>query len=301
MTVNTLVKSEKWASVMQWQLRQSFVWKYIANTRFEWYFEGNKTVNFKRQAKVTYSDMATSYVEIPVQWLVETNETFTLSKRKWFAVQISDEDYKEIDINPDSQVMQDAVEQWAKLYDTEIMSNYIYAWLTLTDWDMETASNSGWANSIKLSKSNIYDLCTAAQEKMDTAPDSLWNATWLPDMDRWIMLSPSEKRLLAKAPELLRSTQLWDKVVTWGYMWEVDGLKVYYSNNLASESNIRWWMFGQWKPIHFGSLIKPKVEFVGSETQANSFLNTLKSMTYYGSKVFAEWVERLWSIKIYKA
>jgi hypothetical protein len=49
---------------------------------------------------------------------------------------------------------------------------------------------------------------------MDTAVDSLGNATGLPDSDRWIMLSPKEKRLLAKAPELLRSTQLGDKVVT---------------------------------------------------------------------------------------
>jgi hypothetical protein len=94
--------------------------------------------------------MATSYVEIPVQALTQTNETFTLSIRKGFAVAISDEDYKEIDINPDSQIMKDAVEQAAKLYDTEIMSNYANAGLTVTDGDMETATNGGGANSIAL-------------------------------------------------------------------------------------------------------------------------------------------------------
>ena len=299
MTVNTLQKSQKFASVMQWQIRQAFIWKYIASTTFEGDFEWNRTVNFKRQAKVQYSTMANSYAEIPIQGLDQTNETFSLSIYKAFAVQISDVDYKEIDINPDSQIMRDAVEQAAKLYDTEIMSNYIYAGLTIKDGDMETATNGWTTNSIKLTKSNIYDLVTAVQEKLDTAPDSLWVATGVPDADRWLMLSPKEKRLLAKAPELIRSTALWDRVVTGWYMWDVDWVKIYYSNNIYATANIRYAMFGQGKPIQFGALIKPKVEFVGSETQANSFINTMKSMTYYGSKVFAEWAERLWVVHIW--
>lgn len=298
---NTLTKSEKWASVMQSQLRQAFVGKNIADLKFEGDFEGNKIVHFKRQAKVQYATMASSYAEIPVSALTQTDEEFQLSVIKGFAVQISDVDYKEIDINPNSQVMQDAVEQAAKLYDTEIMANYANAGLTLTDGDMETATNGGSTNSIILSKTNIYDMLTAVQQDLDMAPDSLSVATGVPDSDRWVMLSPVEKRLLAKAPELIRSTELGDRVVTGGYMGMVDGLKIYYSNNLATSANVRWGMYGQGKPICFGALVKPKVEFVGSETQANSFLNTMKSQTYYGSKVFAEGAERLGSIKIYTA
>lgn len=297
--MNTFEKSEKWASVMQWQLRQAFVWKNIANLKFEWDFEWNKTVHFRRQAKIQYATMTSSYSEIPLSELTQTDETFTLSIRKWFAVVVSDEDYKELDINPGSQVMTDAIEQAAKLYDTEIMSNYQYAGLAITDGDMETATNSWGTNSIKLTKSNIYDLFTAVQEKLDTAPDSLGNATWVPDSDRWVMISPKEKRLLNKAPELIRSTALWDKVVTWGYMWDIDWVNIYYSNNIYTTATIRWAMFWQGKPICFWALIKPKVEFVGSNTQSNSFINTMKSQTYYGSKVFSEWAERLWSIKIW--
>jgi len=58
-------------------------------------------------------------------------------------------------------------------------------------------------------------------------------------------------------------------------------------------------MFGQGKPIHFGALIKPKVEFVGSETQATSFVNTMKCQTWFGSKTFAEGKERLGFLKIW--
>jgi hypothetical protein len=297
--MNTFAKSEKYSSVYGGQLRQAFVGKYIANTQFEGDFDGNKTVHVKRLAKVQFATLPSSYSEIPLQELTETDETFTLTVLKAFAVPISDIDYKELNINPDSELMRNAVEQGAKLYDTEIMSQVVNANLTVTDGDLETASNGGTTNSIKASKANIYDIVTAVVEKLDTAPDSLGNATGVPDNDRWIMFSPKEKRFLSKAPELLRATDLGDKVVTGGYMGDIDNVKIYYSNNILSSATVRSCMFGQGKPIQFAALVKPKVEFVGSETQATSFVNTMKCQTWFGSKVFAEGRERLGFLKIW--
>ena len=297
--MNTFAKSEKYSSVYGGQLRQAFVGKYIANTQFEGDFDGNKTVHVKRLAKVQFSTLPSSYSEIPLTELTETDETFSLSVLKGFAVPISDVDYKELNINPDSELMRNAVEQAAKLYDTEIMSQVVNGDLTVTDGDLETASNGGGANSIKASKSNIYDILTAVAYKLDTAPDSLGNATGVPDNDRWVMFSPVEKRFLVKAPELIHATALGDKVVTGGYMGEIDGIKIYYSNNILASATVRSCMFGQGKPIHFAALVKPKVEFVSSSTQATSFVNTMKCQTWYGSKVFAEGSERLGLLKIW--
>lgn len=297
--MNTFSKSEKYSSVYGGQLRQAFVGKYIANTQFEGDFDGNKTVHVKRLAKVQFSTLPSSYSEIPLTELTETDETFSLSVLKGFAVPISDVDYKELNINPDSELMRNAVEQAAKLYDTEIMSQVVNGDLTVTDGDLEAASNGGGANSIKASKSNIYDILTAVAYKLDTAPDSLGNATGVPDNDRWVMFSPVEKRFLVKAPELIRATALGDKVVTGGYMGEIDGIKIYYSNNILTSATVRSCMFGQGKPIHFAALVKPKVEFVSSSTQATSFVNTMKCQTWYGSKVFAEGSERLGLLKIW--
>lgn len=297
--MNIFSKSEKYSSVYGGQLRQAFVGKYIANTQFEGDFDGNKTVHVKRLAKVQFSTLPSSYSEIPLTELTETDETFSLSVLKGFAVPISDVDYKELNINPDSELMRNAVEQAAKLYDTEIMSQVVNGDLTVTDGDLETASNGGGANSIKASKSNIYDILTAVAYKLDTAPDSLGNATGVPDNDRWVMFSPVEKRFLVKAPELIRATALGDKVVTGGYMGEIDGIKIYYSNNILTSATVRSCMFGQGKPIHFAALVKPKVEFVSSSTQATSFVNTMKCQTWYGSKVFAEGSERLGLLKIW--
>jgi hypothetical protein len=182
--------------------------------KFEGQFDGNDTVHFKRTAKVQFSSMATSYVEVPVSSLTDTDETFSLNEREGFSVAISDEDYKELNIDPNSQVMKDAVEQAAKLYDTNIMAQYANAGITVDDGDMTSATNGGAGNEVILTKTNIYDFLTAIAQKMDEAPDSLGNATGLPDSERWVILSPKEKRFLANAPELIRATNLGDKTVT---------------------------------------------------------------------------------------
>jgi hypothetical protein len=76
-------------------------------------------------------------------------------------------------------------------------------------------------------------------------------------------------------------------------MGTVDNLKIYWSNNLASAGGVKHILAGQGKPICFAANIKPKVQFVGSETQANTFVNYLKCQTKFDSKVFAEGAERL--------
>jgi len=46
-----------------------------------------------------------------------------------------------MDINPNSQVMQDAKEAFARTYDLEIFGNYGSASMDLDDGDMTTATN----------------------------------------------------------------------------------------------------------------------------------------------------------------
>jgi hypothetical protein len=87
--------------------------------------------------------MASGSAEIGITKLVETNETFTLSKFKGFATEISDEEFKEMDIDPNSQVMLDAKDAFARAYDLEIFGNYASASMVVDDGDMTTASNGG--------------------------------------------------------------------------------------------------------------------------------------------------------------
>jgi hypothetical protein len=121
----------------------SFIGMQIADTKFEGDFDGNGTVNFRRQAKIVLNTMTSGSSEIPITKLVESNETFTLTKFKGFATEISDEEFKEMDIDPNSQVMQDAKEAFARTYDLEIFSNYASASMVVDDGDMTASTNSG--------------------------------------------------------------------------------------------------------------------------------------------------------------
>ena len=296
---NTLIKSEKWASVLQSQIRMnSFIWMQIADTKFEGAFDGNGTVHFRRQAKIVLQDMASWSSEIAVTKLVETDETFTLNKRKAFSTEVSDEEFKEMDINPTSQVMQDAKEAFARTYDQEIFSNYASASMTLTDGDLDTATNGGGTNAIVPSKANIYEIIRRVNLKMDKAVDSLGNVTGLSMAGRFVILSPDETFHLDAAPELVRSTALWDKIVTGGFKGKLNGVDIYSTNLLSVVSTDRYGLFGQGKPICFGANIKPNITLVSSNTQNNTFLNYLKGMTKYDTTVFSEGAERLGYIKL---
>lgn len=295
---NTLQKSQAWASTLQSQIRMdSFIGMKIADTKFEWDFDGNGTVNFRRQAKVVLNTMANGSSEIPVTKLVETNETFTLDTFKGFATEISDEEFKEMDIDPNSQVMQDAKEAFARTYDIAIFGTYASASMTIRDGDLTTATNSWGTNAIIVSKDNIYEIIRRAQLKMNKAVDSLGNKTGLPVNDRFVVLSPDEVFFLEDAPQLLRSTDYGDKIVTGGFSWKINNVSIFWTNLLTEVSTDRYCLFGQGKPISFGANIKPKMQFVGQETQSNTFLNYLKWMTKFGVKVFAEGAEKLGYIK----
>lgn len=286
---NTLQKGAKWASVLQSQLREAFVGKYIADTKFEGMFDKADTVHFTRQTKITLGDLASSYDEIPVQDLVQSDESFTPTSRKAFTVRVSDEDYKIVNVSPDAQVIQDAAERFAAAYDDAIFAQYVNAGITFTDGDMTTASNGGSTNSVTVSKSNIYDLITGVAMKLDQAN--------VPDSNRWLVLDPKRKRMLINAPELVRDTTMGDGVVTGGTIGMVDNMKIYWSNRLVTATST-YALAGQGKPICFAAITKPNVEFVGSETQANSFVNYMKGASRYGAKVFSEGAERLVSIKL---
>lgn len=286
---NTFQKGQMWSSVLQSQVRESFVGKYIADTKFEGEFNKVDTVHFPRQAKITLADMSSSYDEVPVQDITQTDETFTPTTRKAFSVRVSEEDYKITAVSPDNQIIQDATEAFASAYDDAIMAQYANAGITFTDSDMSSASNGGGTNSVTLSKNNIYDFLTSIAMKMDQAN--------LPDSNRWVVLDPKRKRLLLQAPELVRSTEMGDRVVTGGTVGMVDNLKIYWSNNLVLATS-RWGLAGQGKPICFAAITKPNVTFVGHETQANNWNNYMKANSRYGAKVFSEGAERLMSLKI---
>lgn len=279
------LKAEAWSSVMQEVLREAFVGKFITNTKFEWQFNWNDTVHFPRLTPIVSNDLATSYSSVTVQDLVTTDETFTLNIRKYFAIEISDEDMVEMKISPKTQAIQDGAQSFAKDYDTAIMGEYANAGIVLDGADIwETAGD------ITFTKDNAYDTILAIGQKLDE--------TNVPAEGRFLIVDPKRKSLLLKMPELLRSTDLWDKTVTWGKVGMIDNFTIYYSNNLTTETSTTHLLAGAGKPISFAANIKPKVSIVTSDMRADKFVTSIKAQTKFGVKTFTEGANRLVDVPV---
>ena len=132
---------EKFSAVLQTELYESYVGAFISNTKFEGDFVGNDTVHFPRYTKLTVSDLASSYDTLTTEDVVLTDETFVLDTRKAGSYKISDEDYIEMKVSPDADLIKSMKDAFANAYDTEIFLEYANAGYTIDDGDMTTATN----------------------------------------------------------------------------------------------------------------------------------------------------------------
>lgn len=283
------LKAEAWSNVLQEVLYESFVGRLIANTKFEGLFTGNDTVHFPRLTPIVSQDLATSYTSVTIQDLVTTDETMVLDTRKHFAFEISNEDMIEMKIDPQNQAIRDGAQAFAKDYDTAIMSQYANAGYIVDDGNMEVATNGGAGNEVILTKDNIYDLVTAVAETMD--------ANNIPDADRFLVVSPKEKRLFAKAPELLRSTDMGDNTVTGGVMGEINGITIIRANNVQEALGVRHLVAGAGKPVSFAANIRPNVEITPSQYR-DKFVSLIKAQTKFGVKTFFEGANRMIDVQV---
>ena len=278
-------KGEAWASMLQEVLREAFVGSQIANTKFEGLFDGNDTVHFPKLAKITSQDLASSYSSVTVQDLVETDETFVLDTRKQSAFEISNEDMKELRVSPETQAIKDMAEAFASDYDTAILGQYANAAYTI---DAGNVGGTG-GTAATLTKSNIYQFIVETGKTLDENN--------VPSSDRFIVFSPAEKALLLQAPELIRSTEYGDKLVTGGFMGTVDDFKIYWSNNLTDVASVKHALAGAGKPVSFAANIKPSVEITPSQYR-DSFVSLVKAQTKFGVKTFTEGANRLADLQI---
>lgn len=283
------LKAEARSTVLQEVLYERFVWRLIADTKFEWLFSsGNDVVHFPRLTPIISQPLATSYTPVTVQDLVTTDETMVLDTRVHRAFEISNEDLIEMAISPETQAIRDGAEAFARDYDTAIMEEYVNAWYIVDDGNMEVATN-GWAwNDIVLSQVNIYDLVTAIEETMDSNN--------MPTAWRFLVISPREKRFFNKAPELLRSTVMGDQTVAEWFMGTINNVAIIVSNNISTTTvgpdTTRHCLAWAGKPVCFAANVRPNVEITPS-VYRNSFASLVKAQTKFGVKTFFEWANKL--------
>lgn len=274
-------KAQAWAAVLQWELRQTVVGMNIADTKFEGTFKaGVKTVHFPRIKATSGFDLANPSATFTPSNLQSEDEIMTLDVHKAWAVDFASADVSQMKANPDNEIIKSLKQFYKEAWDSEIFKKAIAgAGITI----------GGTAGLTVTNGETIYDTLLEADQKLTEA-----NA---PMDDRFAIISPADHKILKKYLAT-RGTNLGDKVLQNGYAWDVDGVKVYISNNLPKVGNVRNIFVGQGRPVCFASDIYPEIVRVGQEVKANSFVDTIKSQSRFGAKVFIADAMRLVNVAV---
>ena len=281
---------EVWEDKLQDQLREKFVGFNFANVKMDGKFIGADTVHFPRQAKLAVQTIASFNDSIVLQDLTSTDETFSLTERRYFAFTINIEEDIETYVDPRSQALKDVMEDFAREYDKQIFGEYANAGIVFDDGDMDTATNGGAGFPIILSKTNVVEMFININVKMDEG--------LVPSNDRKIALAPKDIGLLLKAPELTRATETAERRLETGLIGEIEGMMIYKSLQIQEVTGTRHSLAVQGLPISFGSNIKPNVfvSTVGENT--DKFASVIKGATKFGTKLFTEGAERTVDVQI---
>lgn len=280
-------KSQAWATTLQEVLRQSVVGMSIANTKFEGLFSGSKTVHFPRINATSGGDLANPDATFTPTGIETEDDTFTLDNHKWWAVKKAEADIMQMKANPDNEIIKSLRQFFKEAWDTDIFKKaYTGAGSYLDAGNFGGTAGQG----IDITSGEvIYDIILEADAKLTSL-----NAS---EDERFIVLSPTEIKYLKKYLNS-RQTPLGDKVTQNGFVGDIDGFSIYKSKNLPTVSGVRHIIAGQGKPVCFASDIHPEVTLVSQKTQSNSFVDTLKSQSRFGAKVFLNDAAKLIDVRI---
>lgn len=274
-------KAQAWALVLQEELRQTVVGLNIADTKFEGTFKnGAKTVHFPRIKATSGGDLATPTSKFVATTLASEDDSFTLDNHKWWAVDFATSEVQQMKANPDNEVIKSLRQFFKEAWDTDIWKKaQIGAGIQL-----------GTPTGATVTDGNaLYDLILDADQALSEKN--------VPLEDRFAVLSFQDKKWMTKMLKD-RGTNLGDAVARNGYAGDLDGFKIYFSNNLPKTAGVRSVFFGQGKPVCFAADVYPEIIRVGQEVKADSFVDTIKSQSRFGSKVFLNDADRLVCLNI---
>ena len=203
------------------------------------------------------------------------DDTFTLDNHKYWAVNIASTDVSQMKADPHNEIIKSLKQFYKEAWDTEIFKKIVAGAGISVGTSTGATISTGEA---------LYDQILDIDQKLSEKN--------VPMNDRFAVISHADHKMLKKFLAS-RGTTMGDKVTTDGYAGDVDGMKIYVSNNLPKTGSVRQVVFGQGKPVCFAADIHPEIIRVGQESKANSFEDTIKSQSRYGAKVFLSDADRV--------
>lgn len=269
-------KAQAWAALLQTELRQTVVGMNIADTKFEGMFEsGAKTVHFPRIKATSGGDLANPSATFTPGQIQTEDDSFTLDNHKYWAVDLASADVSQMKADPNNEIIKSLKQFYKEAWDTEILKKIVAGAGTSVGTPTGITITTGEA---------FYDQLLDIDQKLSEKN--------VPMNDRFAVISHADHKMLKKFLAS-RGTTMGDKVLANGYAGDVDGMHIYVSNNLPKTGNVRQVVFGQGKPVCFAADIHPEIIRVGQQYKSNSFVDTIKSQSRFGAKVFLNDADRV--------
>lgn len=265
---------EKWESLCQMFIEEKSALLDIADTRFEGQFDGADTVHFPYTNSITIADVSSSYDAVAATDITVTDDTFTLNVRKGGAMKMSEEDAKFMASDPEPALISKLSNDYALGMYNNFLAQYANAGLTVDKTDVEGTGSAG--DGVAVTESNVFDLFQYATEKLEGAG--------VMDVDKFAVVSPKIARLI-RAAVGNRATTLGDDSLRRGGITNIDGFDIYVSNQLTTAASKTHLVAGVKGAIKFAAPIKPTIRQVDNSSTLD-FVNGLKTITKYGSKIF---------------
>lgn len=226
---------------------------------------GGDTVHVRSFGEITIKNYSREQT-LSDDTLVDPMSDLVIDQEKYFSFIVDDVDKAQADIAIMEGYSKRAADAIRRVVDQHLHAQYA---------NVASGNVLGTSSApITLTNENIYFYVTELGRLMDD--DNV------PADERHLVLDPSRKALMLRAPEFIRATGLGDKTVQNGTIGEIGGFQTHVSTNLNSASGNRPILALTKDLISYASQVD-KVEKV---RPTNQFVDKVKGLYVYGSKIF---------------
>ncbi|MEC1725858.1 P22 phage major capsid protein family protein [Schinkia azotoformans] len=249
-----------WSAKLNESLKKSLVFGNVVNSDYQGDAKYGNTVKINTIGAITIGDYDKATGIGTPEEITSTQTTLLIDQRKFFNFQVDDVDQAQSNVSLLAGAMKEAAYGLADAMDTFIAGFYTEASNTIGD---DTTP-------IVPTKDNAYDYLVDLGVKLSEAN--------VPKSDRFVVVPEFFYGLLQKDARFTKDAN----VLATGYIGDVNGMKVYTSNNVANTAGTKYKILaGHKSAIAFASQVD-KVEAFRPEA---GFSDAMKGLQVYGAKV----------------
>ena len=258
MSVNNFIP-EIWSQSLLISLKEAHVAANLVNRNYEGEISNQgDTVRITTPLGITVDDYDGSDFEFDD--ITSSQQTLVINQAKKFNFQVKDIDQVQSNVALRQPFTQEAGYSLARAADLHFFSGY------------DDADAANVIEDADFTASTAFEILTEAGARLSEAN--------VPEMGRWVAVSPREIKALSNDPAFQRASDLGDQTSRFGFQGMAAGFNVWMTNNLAEDSDTRYAMFGHNIAVTWADQL---IQIDAGKREAN-FADFVKGLHVYGKK-----------------